>query len=298
MSTSLNYRFTDFPPHTTHQGTGLIKYSPILAQPWTVAQDVSKPLGFQTKECAVNVLSLTIDAPHGPNWFGVAFRVGTTSFSSVNIFCHPHPGHAGMQDKDYATRTGDWPALFRYSQNLGFQLSAGDVNQVLVIPFFNNASYFTGGVFVHRWKEILSVIVNGASIVATLGDPRVAPKVELGVLEAALLSGKPLSVSVDNVIFSCFSFGRNLMQTLRFNMAGVGSLLREIWDFDGAGAALPQGNKIRTILYDQAVSKSPWSFHVPNPRWSGFPCPKVTDAHGFIPNTLLWHATTVSGVGH
>jgi hypothetical protein len=183
-----------------------------------------------------------------------------------------------MHDKDYETRTGEWPALFRYAQNLGFQLSAGAVDQVLVVPFFNNASYFSGGVFAQRWKEILTVIVNGARVVATVPDPKFYSKVDLGVFEKALSGGTPLSVAVQNVVFSDFSFGVVLMNTLRSRMAGVGAVLREIWDFDGNGPP-PQGGKgVRVITYDQAVSnwdvRAPSSFHVPASRWSGFPGPR------------------------
>ena len=55
----------------------------------------------------------------------------------------------------------NWSSLFRYAQNLGFQLDAANCNQILVIPFFNNASYGTGGIFALNWGEVLCVIVNG-----------------------------------------------------------------------------------------------------------------------------------------
>jgi|SRR5271166_941359 len=285
------YRFTEFPPLIPdHQGTGNISYSELLAQPWTVA-DVSRPLGFQWKLCKMVVMCMTIDTAHAPNWYGIGFRSGIQSFNSVNIFCHPHPGNAKMFDGDYLSRGGNWPRLFRYVQNLSCQLDAGACDQILVIPFFNNATYGTGGIFAPNWKEIVSVIVNGVKAALPL-DPRARPYVDLRAFD------NTLPVRVENVVLSCFSFGRCLMGTLRQNMPGLGGFLREVWDFDGNGCPRPtSSSKVKAILYDQEVTNSPSAFHVPKQRWSAFPGFPKTDAHGGIPNRLMWHTTTVSAVG-
>ena len=154
------YRFIDYPSHPTHQGTGDITYSPTLVVPASVPGGVSNLLDFATPTCNISVLCMTIDTPQGPNWMASPFGEASSPWNSVNIFCHPHPGHAGMDDRDYQGRGGEWRSLFRYAQNLGFQIAAANSNQILVVPFFSNASYHSGGIFAPNWKEILSVIVN------------------------------------------------------------------------------------------------------------------------------------------
>jgi hypothetical protein len=300
MSSTLQYkyRFIDyaaFPP--VHQGTGDITYSPTLVVPASVPGDVSDPLAFSTPSCGVFVLCMTIDTPQGPNWYGIACRKGIQSFSSVNVFCHPHPGHAGMRDSDYQSRGGEWRSLFRYAQNLGFQFAAANSDQILVVPFFSNASYHSGGIFAPNWKEILSIIVNGLKVAIPVG-PAARTAIDLEAFEQALRDRKPLPVAVQNVVLSCFSFGRTLMWTLRRNMPGLQGSLREVWDFDGSGASAPSsGGGVRAIVYDVAVSNSSFAFHVPKQRWTKFWPAQNAPLHGFIPNMLMWHAATMSGIG-
>jgi hypothetical protein len=170
-------------------------------------------------------------------------------------------------------------------------------NQILVIPFFSNASYSSGGIFAPNWKEILSVIVNGVSLAAF--SSRFASKAFiLKSYEQGLRDGVTLSNTVQNVVMSCFSFGRVLMQRLRQSMPGLQGTLREVWDFNGNGTAAPfTSNSVKALVYDQAESDSPWGFHVPRRRWSKFAPAKNADIHGFIPNMLMWHAATVSTIG-
>ena len=121
---NLRYRFIDYPPDPdgTHQGTGDISYPPMLVVPASVPGHVADLLDFNNPTCNISVLCMVLDTPQQPNWYGIAYRKGIQSFDSVNIFCHPHPGNAGMQDKDYQGRGGNWRHLFRYAQNLGMQL--------------------------------------------------------------------------------------------------------------------------------------------------------------------------------
>lgn len=295
MQTTLDYSFTEFPAFKDkdveiHKGTGNHAYDPWLVQWWTV-NDVSKPLGFQLKHCEVVVMCLTIRTSDAPDWYGIAFRRGIRSFSSVNVFFHPSPGNAGMTDDAYKSRTGLWPALFRYAQNLGFQLDAGGCDQVLVIPFFNNASYSTGGIFAPRWKEIVAVALSGAQRAASsMGGKTWSADVE---------KGSSLSPEASDVVLSCFSFGRQSMQSVRQRMPGLNTCLREIWDFDGTGPGRPTSDgKVKVISYDQQDSMIPTAFHVPLRRWSGFSPVKIKDPHGFIPNMLMWHAAEVSDVAN
>jgi len=292
------FQFIDFPPcDPVHQGTGDIVYSPWLVDPPSVLGDVSKPLEFTAPTCAISVLCMTIDTPQGPNWYGIAYKRNIQSFNSVNIFCHPHPGHAGMKDSDYQSRGGEWPKLFRYAQNLGFQFSAANSNQILVVPFFSNASYASGGIFTSNWKSILTVIVNGVEAARSLA-PGFRSSVNLETFEQRLREGKTLQHKVENIVLSSFSFGRTLLGTLRRGMAGLPGILNEVWDFDGSGGPVPSSSStVKTLVYDQAVSNSPFGFHVPKQRWSKFAPAKNSDLHGFIPNMLMWHAATESGVG-
>jgi hypothetical protein len=247
-------------------------------------------------QCDISVLCLTIDTPQGPNWYGIGYPQGIQSFNSVNIFCHPYPATAGMKDSEYQSRSGNWSHLFRYAQNLGFQIAAANSNQILVVPFFSNASYSSGGIFAPNWKEILSVMVQGVSIARGAGTSETsAINAALGV---AIQGDCPLDFTVQNVVMSCFSFGRVLMQTLRQRMPGLHGTLQEVWDFDGSGTVAPfTSHSVKALIYDQAVSTSPMGFHVPRPRWSKFAPAKNADIHGFIPNMLMFHAAWTSTVG-
>lgn len=300
------YQFVDFPPSVTNQGTGYINYPPWLADPSSVA-DVSKRLVFKNPECRIVVLCLTIASPAAaPNWFGIAFRQNIKSFTSANIFFHPSPAGAGMNDNDYFKRTGNWPALFRYAQNLGFQFDPGNCDQILLIPFFNNASYRSGGIFTSNWTEILLVAVNAVYSVALWRGPTVSGKIDVTTIaQGALIDlqqGNATPIEVKDVVLSCFSYGRVPMLNFRSRAnPSLDTFLREMWDFEGTGIPLPAStDKVQVIAYDQSVGTDPSRFHVPVWRWSTFPpgAPKTgAEVHGLIPQCLLWHATTVSHVG-
>ena len=179
-----------------------------------------------------------------------------------------------------------------------FQFAAATSNQILVVPYFSNASYYTGGIFAPNWKAILSVIVNGVAV-STLFSPAARTAIDLEVFEKALRDGKTLEHTVENVVLSCFSFGRTLMSTLRRAMPGLHGVLKEVWDFEGSGTGAPSSSTtVRALVYEEAVSDSPFGFHVPKQRWSKFLPAMHSDLHGFIPNMLMWHSATVSGVGH
>jgi hypothetical protein len=296
----LGYEFVDFPAHPPeHQGTGSISYSPILIHPSSVAQPVNIPLTFQPTNCNIKVMCLTIPGGAAPNWFGIAYRAGISSFSSVNVFCHPSPANAGMTDAAYEARSGNWPLLFRYAQNLGFQLDAANCNQVLIVPFFNNASYGTAGIFGKNWKEIAFVALNVARRASkSIRTP--------SSVDQTLVSewGDPAqNVEVDRVVLSCFSYGRHLMYTIRSVAVDLESHLSEIWDFNGVGPPPPSSSvKVRAMVYDQEVSNDRSAFHVPPQRWAsptfpGTPPKSYPEVHGHIPNMLMWHAASLSGVG-
>jgi len=228
-----------------HHGTGLIKNAKNIVMPDTVAKDFREQLGFTFKPYSIRVLSLEISDKRAPNWFGVAFRENITSFGAINIFFHPSPGTAGMQDNAYQTRSGLWPRLFRYAEMFGSQLDFANSNQVMIVPFFDNASYSTTGLFGPDWEDICTDILSIARN------------------EALQLSdGKQAAIT--DVVLSNFSFGRALMYNFLAKSNGIDRCLREIWDFDGVSGAPPYSVKgARGILYDQKQSNDPHNFHVP-----------------------------------
>ncbi len=262
-----------------HGGTGRISKAKHIVVPDSVAREFTTQLDFTYPRYDVTVMSFQIDGNAAPNWFGVAFRSGIRSFDAVNIFFHPSPGHAGMQDGDYAAHVGDWPKLFRYAEMLGSQLAIGASNQIVIVPFFNNASYLSTGIFAPNWQEIVTDIVTAARAEA---------------LQSSMLD----PVILRDVVLSDFSFGRHIMHTMRMRAPGLGGYLREIWDFDGVGPGTPYTSAgVRGILYDQHSVRDARSFHVPPQRWLGFHHKVVPSVHSNIPDMLGWHAATVSGVG-
>lgn len=191
----------------------------MLVVPASVPGHVADLLDFNNPTCNISVLCMVLDTPQQPNWYGIAYRKGIQSFDSVNIFCHPHPGNAGMQDKDYQGRGGNWRHLFRYAQNLGMQLAPANSNQILVVPFFSNAVYHNGGIFAPNWREILTVAAIGVK--ASLGiSSAFRSKIDLQVAAEAVRNHTTTTV-VNNVVVSAFSYGRVLSATIRSAMPGL-----------------------------------------------------------------------------
>ena len=304
-----DYEFVDVPHQSpsnpTNQGTGLATYTPWLAKPESVP-DSSKPLTFANDERRIIVLSFTIQSQTGPTWFGVAFRENTKSFDSVNIFFHPDPSpEHGYLEKTYPARTGQWLALFRYVQNLGFQLDAGASDQILLVPLFDETSWARCGILPGNWNEIALVAINSAKAVASWQGPPQGQKIDYTKIAqasvAAIQEGNTPITIVKDIALSCFSAGRLPMLYFYNAARGVTGLVRELWDFDGAHGSLPASSSRLTVIhYDQSTTPNAPGFHVPPSRWSSFPdgAPRTFDAvHGLIPNCLFWHATTLSSVG-
>jgi len=298
-----------------HQGTGTFSGNAHVVKPSSVNQDVSAPLHFGFESYRITVMSVEIETSETPNWFGVSFRQGIKAFDTVNIFCHPHPGHAGMKDEDYAARTGEWPKLFRYAEIFGRQIDIAQANHITIIPFLTNASYSSTGIFGPNWKDIVEQILALAKIGAQGGpptDPRArsadtpiesvkyssATRKKSGSAPAA--AGVPeVSGHLKSVVLSDFSHGRTLMYTVRRQSPGLDRLLREVWDFDGVHAAVPVSP--RAIVYDQGDggAHSPTTFHVPASRWQEYhhAILKPEQLHGDFPAMLACHAASISCVG-
>jgi hypothetical protein len=220
-----------------------------------------------------------------PRYYGVGFRYGITDISTVNVFFHPSPQVAGMAHADYAGLQGAWTNLYRYIQYFGVQLAAGSTNMVLVMPMVDSTSWPGSGVLQSSWRDILDSILVEVQKVAWPDDPG-----------GAMARNQ---TALQNVIFSAFSAGR-IASGMARQWNGVGDVLREIWDFDGAGApspGAPSGG--RALLYDQApVQGDPTHFHAPRPRWARFPFYQTDmNMHGHLPQRLAYHAAARSAFG-
>ncbi len=289
--------FPALPP--THLGTSNTtphEYEELLVDPVSVTPRFNEPLlpqkrvgRFYAKLYEIDDGTLASPAS-GPRYFGVAFRFGITDIGTVNIFCHPVPGNAGMQDNDYPSLKGTWSNLFRYIQHFGVQLAAGGSNMVLVMPMFSNATYTNLGIFNKAWHEIIDAILVEVQKVAWPDKP-----------------GEEMvrnRTAMKNVILSDFSRGRPLLSRVR-NAPGMAALLREIWDFDGVGGAPPGPPKGgRAFLYTQgAIGPGHNVFYLPLPRWARFPFyaqARLSNngVHGDIPQRLCLHASRISEFGH
>jgi hypothetical protein len=235
----------------------------------------------------------------------------------VNIFFHPYPQGAGMSDADYPARSGAWSKLFRYAQNLGRQLAIAKSNQIVLVPFFSNASYGSGGIFTPNWLDIadqaLRLAREAAANPAAAASPagaRVPRTAEIIGAQAAEYSsatrkkGSPPpklapahAGSLKHVVLSCFSRGQAPMSSFRSAAPGLSSFLRETWDFDGVGGS--RGGFGRAFRYDQAKmdARIPFLFHVPPERWVNYHHSVVKNVHGDIPNMMATHAATISIAG-
>ena len=281
---------TPFPPlnlpDARHNGTGsnnLVESAKHIVNYTTYADDVNVPFDIVFRNYKIFVFSIQLNTPHTPNWFGVSFRQNIDRFDAVNIFCHPNPGHAGMLDSDYATRSGKWPKLFRYAEMLGSQVSMTFNNQIVIIPFFTNATYGNTGIFGPNWREIVNEI--------------------LRVVRIAFKGGADdgFKPAVKEVVLSDFSRGRDLLVNLTKHAPGLSKSVREVWDFDGTGMAAPHLGRL--ITYDHANQNGTYKtngalkFHAPPKRWINFHHMIPNDIHGDIPEMLVSHATWVSNVG-
>jgi hypothetical protein len=305
------------PLKDVHNGSGTATGHAHTAKPESVEGDAQ--MDFEWLPYSTEILSLETDSPDPPNWFGVSFRTGITSFDTIHLFCHPHPGHAGMADGDYPARRGEWPKLFRYAEIFGRQMSIAKTNHITVVPFFTSSTYGDLGVVADNWLDLVEQIINqvrntpqgaaGAGAGAPAGaeaarTPRAAttPVERLVTTDATRKKGapppRPTSSALKNVVLSDFSRGRELASRMRASAKGLTTFLREVWDFDGVGGAIPSAPRVLT--YDQhggaGVAKD--HFHVPPKRWVKYHNAVIANVHGDIPAMLARHAATISGVGH
>jgi hypothetical protein len=297
----------------SHKGTGTFSGNTVVVKPQSVNKDAKSPLEFdKNASYRITVMSLEIATSEAPNWFGVSFRHGISAFDTVNIFCHPHPGNAGMKDEDYATRSGEWRKLFRYTEILGRQMDIAKTNHITIIPFFNNASYGSSGIFGPNWKDIVEQIltlVRGQAAIPQTPTarpyPGYSPVEPFSGSSATHKKGTPApavdpSGRLQHVVLSDFSHGRQLLWTVRKQSPSMERFLREVWDFDGVHAAAPVSP--RAIFYfamGGGGAASPDNYPVPPGRWLDWhhKLLEPKQMHGDVPAMLAYHAATSSRVG-
>ena len=221
-----------------------------------------------------------------PRYYGVAFPFGITDIGTVNIFFHPSTAHARMSPKDYVGLAGAWSPLFRYVQYFGVQLAAAAANIVWVMPMIDSNVWPDIGILKSKFVDVVNAILVEVQKVAWPDAP-----------------GQTMvrnQTALQTVILSAFSAGRISMAGAR-NVAAINILSREIWDFDGAGAAPPAPPRGgQALRYNQGTGPGGLTlFHVPPPRWVRFPfySPGI-DVHGHIPQRLAYHAALNSAFGH
>ena len=249
-----------------------------------------------------------------PRWFGVAVSNSLDRFDNFNLFFHPQPPPERVAElnSEYPTFGGTWKHVFRYVRTLGRQLVGSRRKQILIVPFVPPAEYLTRNLLHSHWNELLN----------SIGE-----HVQGALLSDRNIAGPQPAVELANIVLSSFSFGVVGLGNFRAMASGAGSVVREIWDFDGHHS-LPGRNvalalrkqATRLIQFDQQpVSKRTDSLgvhrihHLPPAGWSDFPKDKVSGNNPIIvPNnaratarniheqmhqTMALHAFLVSTVG-
>ena len=167
------------------------------------------------------------------------------------------------------------------------------------------------GIFGPNWKDMVEQILALARPAARTAEvPSGGARSAVTPIESAVFfstkrkKGGPappvdLSGRLQNVVLSDFSYGRQLMHTVRSRSPGLNRFLREVWDFDGVHAPVPVTP--RAIVYDQGSSAaaSHTTFHVPPERWQEYhhAILRRDQLHGDLPAMLACHAATISSVG-
>lgn len=270
-----------------HEGTGTHSRTQLVAVPSSVPGSAN--LVFASQSVQVTTMLYAITQNVVPNWFGVAVPRTITDFTKPNIFFHPTPAQAGYKDSDYPTKTGKWPQLFYYMEHLGYQVDAAiqyygaAQNQIVIMPFMTEAAT-NGGILPVNWFGIITDI---------LTDVRTA------------IGGGSGTVNISEVVVSSFSAGFIYSENFRGSAAGLGPLLKQVWDLDGFpkadSSALLTTASVTAVKYDEG--SEPGSIHVPLSRWAAYPTtppnpgdPKPpkngSDVHQDIRDFMYTHAAT------
>jgi hypothetical protein len=271
-----------------HLGTGSQQRRDWVVDPVSVSPPGN--LRFTGADTSYTSMLFAIDAAVVPNWFGVIVPSGFSNpyvdFTTPNIFFHPTPGQAGYVDADYASKSGKWPQLFHYMDDLGIQLDVAGPTQIVIMPFLTSSASDTS-ILPANWFDIVT------DILTTVRD-------QVG----AVGSGTPLQLS--QVVISSFSSGILYLNSFRRQGTGLSGYLSEVWDFDGLFSSYSHLSQIlhttgdyTVIKYDQVDATDQQTIHVPLRRWVNFPAALTSpmQVHGCIKDYLFLHACSVTSVG-
>jgi hypothetical protein len=272
-----------------HLGTGDQQRRDWVVDPVSVPPPGN--LRFTGADTEYTSMLFQLDALVVPNWFGVVVPSAMSNpyvdFSTPNIFFHPMPGQAGYVDSGYLSKSGKWPELFYYMDELGIQVDNGGPKQIVIMPFLTSAATNTG-IFAANWFDIVNDIL-------TLVQNQMA----------GVDAGNPVQAS--QVVVSSFSSGIVYSDAFRKNAPGLIALLYEVWDLDGLfstssglSQALKTNSDFDVIQYDQVDSNNQIAFHVPLRRWAGYPARLTSpyEVHGNIKSFMFLHACTESNVNN
>jgi hypothetical protein len=292
--TQVDFTFND--KKQVERGTGKFDLPVELVVLETVTG--SPQLAFGSASYRLDAFLFHIDAKVVPSWFGVAVPERVRKFDNVNIFFHPQPKQANLDDKKYAefTRDPGWVAVFRYVNMLGLQLAASTRNQVLIMPFLTQGAASGGvGIFNADWQGIVHEI--------------------LVQLKRKYIHAVALNEGLTDLVVSSFSSGITYSHQFRTGGADVRRYLREVYDFDGARStesalshAVVTTRACKGWRYDQQGKPDvaylrregvSGRFHLPIERWPKCHPPPANpdDVHALIIQRMFWHALAHSRVG-
>jgi len=148
-------------------------------------------------------------------WFGVVIPRDCTGISSIpHINFTPTPAQGGYYDNTYDS-FGGWGKLWEdYTSVIGGQMTAAGVEEILVIPFYQNSQTLDLGNFMSTWKDVIVAVVTAA----------------LDSFNPYLLRK---SYEFDKIVSSSFSNGYVAHMTFNQKADGAAAATNLIIDLDG-----------------------------------------------------------------
>ena len=151
-------------------------------------------------------------------WFGVVLptSVGdTASTARPLIFFTPTPHQHPCDDRDYFSFVGGWPSLWDdYTDRIGGLLCASGVNQILVLPFYQNRQTYDLDAFMSDWQDVVAAVIN-----ATVND-----------INPYYLSE---AYSFSSIVSASFSNGVGVHQRFNSGANGAQAMTSVLFDLDG-----------------------------------------------------------------
>ena len=300
------------------QGTNASFAPTVFVDPESVVPTAAKP-GFLLKPVFPSAPYKVHVFQHGlkgfvPTRIAAVVPGGLKEFNRALVFFHPLPTkRAGYSEGEYFGQTGGWHNIYRYCDQQGVQLAASKRKFVLIFPIFNLGATETCGRFPDEWKSLIEdimVMVRNANAPGLAKDARPA---------------------LTDVVTASYSAGVKYMHTFLTKAKGLGSHLREVYDYDGRFSTHKEFSerlvgvhpKAKVVIYDQHPVKpgevekefnAGKGIHLPEVRWRDLPNgqtsflniapdPNVQPVagsllvHGAMPRYMMFHSLSKSGFG-